>query len=369
MQVRQPGRPDPGDDAGALSRLGLSSSDESLYRLLLASPNGTLAELATATGWELPRVRRHARSLEALGLLTRTQSRPARFTPSAPDAALEVLAFRRHEEIEQARLNAARLAEEFRTAGHGPATAPVTVVRGREAVEHRFLQAQQATRHEVLILDKPPYVVKPYGRQSQVQRTLLGRGVAYRTIYDQTALAAPEQLAEVRDLAAQGERGRVLADLPMKMVITDRRTAMVPSLLPTEQEILVLQSSALLDGLLTLFEMLWQRATPLWPAGAPPADSGDEGSALSAEDEHLLALAASALMFSGTGTDTTADAAKAKAVASAKAQEESFAMQFHATCTDSGVMSQAWPAGPNRFIATATITATCVVPPPAVPTF
>jgi len=74
------------------------------------------------------------------------------------------------------------------------------------------------------------------------------------------------------------------------------------------------------------------------------------------------------LMFSGTGADTTADAAKAKAVASAKAQEQSFAMQFHATCTDTGTTSQAWPAGPDRFIATATITASCMVPPPAAPT-
>jgi DNA-binding NarL/FixJ family response regulator len=88
----------------------------------------------------------------------------------------------------------------------------------------------------------------------------------------------------------------VLADLPMKMVITDRSTAMVPLVLPTEQ-MLVLQTSALVDGLITLFEMLWQRATPLWPAGAPPAAAGDEssGPALSAEDEHMLALAASGL--------------------------------------------------------------------------
>jgi sugar-specific transcriptional regulator TrmB/DNA-binding CsgD family transcriptional regulator len=296
LRQRRPAGAGPADHGtDVLSRLGVSPLDETLYRALLARPNTRLADLAAATGWDLARVRRHARSLEDLGLLTRTASRPARFTPSAPEAAFEVLALRRHEEIEQARVCAAKLADEFRTSGGGANPATVTVVRGREAVAHRFLQAQQATRHEVLILDKPPYVVKPYRKQGQVQRALLSKGVAYRTIYDQTALAEPEQLVEARDLAALGERGRVLADLPMKMVITDRSTAMVPFVLPIDQEVLVLQPSVLLDGLVVLFELLWQRATPLWPAGGQPGDVGEEGAALSVEDEQLLGLAASGL--------------------------------------------------------------------------
>jgi DNA-binding CsgD family transcriptional regulator/sugar-specific transcriptional regulator TrmB len=282
-------------ETGVLARLGVTPPDETLYRLLLSRPQATLADLAAATGWELTRVRRHVRALEGLGLLTRTPTRPARFTPSAPDAAVEVLALQRHEEIEQARLGAARLAEEFRAALDGNGSSPVTVVRGREAVAHRFFQAQQATRHEVLILDKPPYVVEPYLRQSQVQHALLRKGVSYRTIYDQTALATPEALADARDLAARGERGRVLAGVPLKLVITDRRTAMVPFARTTEQETMVLHASTLLDGLVTLFEMLWERATPLWPAGAPAPVGGESGLGLSAEDEQLLALAASGL--------------------------------------------------------------------------
>src|SRR4051812_37334029 len=95
-------------DTGVLSRLGVSPPDEALYRLLLARPNGTLADLVAATGWELSRVRRHVRALESLGLLTRAPTRPARFTPSAPDAAVEVLALQQHEEIEQARVGAAK---------------------------------------------------------------------------------------------------------------------------------------------------------------------------------------------------------------------------------------------------------------------
>jgi DNA-binding NarL/FixJ family response regulator len=67
-------------------------------------------------------------------------------------------------------------------------------------------------------------------------------------------------------------------------VVTDRRTG----LLQTGQEVVELGPSALLDGLVRLFELLWQQATPLWPE---PEPSGP----LSAEDQRLLALAAAGL--------------------------------------------------------------------------
>lgn len=84
----------------------------------------------------------------------------------------------------------------------------------------------------------------------------------------------------------------MLADVPLKLVVSDRKLALVPFVLRVEQETLVLQSSALLDGLLTLFELLWQRATPLWTPGARPTGPGGE---LSSDDEQLLALSAAGL--------------------------------------------------------------------------
>jgi DNA-binding NarL/FixJ family response regulator/DNA-binding MarR family transcriptional regulator len=280
----------PDEDGGLLGALGVSPADEVLYRSLLRQPEATLTDLAAATGWQSARVRRHLRSLEALGLLTRKPSRPVRYTPAAPDAAVEVLALQRQEDIERARVSAAQLADEFRI-GAGGDSSPVTVVRGREANAQRFFQAQQSTRHEVLILDRPPYVVEPVDRQLQVQTSQLLRGVSYRTIYDESSLSTPDKLAEARDLARQGEQSRVLADIPLKLVVTDRKVGLVPFVLATERETLVLQKSALLDGLITLFELLWQRATPLWSPGARQAGV----TALTAEDEQLLALSATGL--------------------------------------------------------------------------
>ncbi|MGW7366855.1 helix-turn-helix domain-containing protein [Streptomyces sp. NPDC054841] len=290
---RQPDAAEPsgGRSEHRLAALGVPADDERLYRVLLARPDATVAELAAATGWDAARVRRRTRSLEKRGMLTRVPSRPVRFAPAPPDVVTEVLALQRQEEIERARLAAASLTEEFRTVRRGEGGPAVQVLSGRDAIAQRFFQTQQSTRDEVLILDRPPYVARPAEEQTSVQRRLMRRGVRYRTIYDQRSLDSPGQLGLCRELALLGEDSRVLDEVPLKLVIADRRLALVPFVLPTEREVMVLQASALLDALVVFFEMLWHRAVPLWPARSRPA----EDRALSADDEQLLALSASGL--------------------------------------------------------------------------
>jgi sugar-specific transcriptional regulator TrmB/DNA-binding CsgD family transcriptional regulator len=278
-----------GPDNRILTSLGVSPDDELVYRTLLARPGATLSQLAEMTGWDASRLRRRTRSLEKRGMITRVPSRPVRFTPAPPDVAVEVLALQRQEEIERARLAAAGLAEQFRAGLRNGGTSPVQVLRGREAIAQQFFQTQQMTKREVLILDKPPYVVEPVHRQDRIQRDQLRKGVRYRTIYDESALDAPGRLEGIRELADRGEESRVLADVPLKLVIADRNIALVPFVLPTEREILVLRTSALLDSLVDLFELLWQRATPLWLTGDKTAATGSR-EVLSAEDELLLAF-------------------------------------------------------------------------------
>jgi DNA-binding NarL/FixJ family response regulator len=254
-----------------LDGLGVCREDEQLYRALLVRPDATTAELVADTGWAVSRVARHLRSLQSLGLAARTPGRPARYTPAVPEAAVEVLALRQQAAIVQARIGASVLTQEFRATHRA---GPFTVVRGGEAIAQRFYQAQQAAQSEVLILDKPPYAGALAER---------ARGLTYRTIYDMEALGDRAELAAARELAA-GENCRILRNVPLKLVVTDRRTG----LLQTGQEVVELGPSALLDGLVRLFELLWQQATPLWPE---PEPSGP----LSADDQRLLALAAAGL--------------------------------------------------------------------------
>ncbi|MFG2819956.1 helix-turn-helix domain-containing protein [Kitasatospora sp. NPDC048365] len=268
-----------------LEALGVPEPEEELYRVLLGRPGRSLAELAEATGAEPTRLRRLLRGLESRGMVTRTPTRPVRFRPAPPDAALEVLALSLHQQVEQARLAAGELTALWRAAV-ADRDSPVEVVQGAEANLRCLLRAQLDAVEEVLILDRPPYVAEAGTReQAEVQLELMARGVGYRTVYDRAALEEPDQPATARRLGRSGERARVVDGLPMKLVVVDRRTALVPFVLGEEPQTVVLRDSPLLAGLLALFEAQWEAGAPLWSAG-PPSDG------LSEEDLQLLGFAA-----------------------------------------------------------------------------
>jgi DNA-binding NarL/FixJ family response regulator len=83
--------------------------------------------------------------------------------------------------------------------------------------------------------------------------------------------------------------------VPIKMSIYDRRSALVPLWTATDaaglEAAVVVHTSALLDALVELFELMWERATPTVVADAdePP---GRTPSALDALDRQIIALLA-----------------------------------------------------------------------------
>ncbi|MCM2391398.1 helix-turn-helix domain-containing protein [Streptomyces albipurpureus] len=252
-----------------LTALGIPADDEHLYRALLIRPRATVAELAAATGWETARVRRRIRSLEQREMLTRLTGRPLRFSPAPPDAVVEVLALQRREEIERARLAAAVLGDEFRLAARRADEGPALhLLSGRERVARKVALIQRSAQEELLVLDRPPYAVPFERAQGEVRR---------RTVHDHRAVERP----------ARCEESRTLDDVPLNLVIADRRIALVA--LDPSGDALVLHPSALLDGLVALHGLLWERSLPLWPERSRPTDE------LSAEDAHLLTLSASGL--------------------------------------------------------------------------
>ncbi|HEV2781609.1 MAG TPA: helix-turn-helix domain-containing protein [Actinophytocola sp.] len=279
-----------------LAGLGVGPAEQQVYEVLLHHPDRTLAELTRLTGIGATRLRALLKSLAGKGLLTSTRHRPARYAPSPPDIALEVLALRRRQEIEHARLAGVAFRNRVRPQTPAALDTPVELVRGRPAVTLRFRQLQEMARRELLILDKPPYVVEPDGQQ-HLQRELQSRGVRYRTIYDRDALEPQRRLEQLRQLAAHGEEARVLPGVPMKLVIADHTVALAPHRLSgQDSSAILLRSSALLDGLVALFESLWEQATPLWPQHRWPPPLHDAATdPLSSKDQQLLALLAAGL--------------------------------------------------------------------------
>ncbi len=242
----------------------MSVAEETAYRALLRHGPATLSELATETGSSAAAIRRMLPRLEDLGLISRVAGRPLRLIATPPSIAIDVLVARRQEEITHSRAAAALLATEVadRTGPHPEEV--LEVVTGRDAVARRYIQLERSAKEEMLVLVHPPYAVDVSDEHHANGRPARP-GAPTRGIYGPLAFDDPAMLEHTRRAIAEGERAR-LGQVPLKLAVADRRTAMLPLVSDDNRAVdnaLVVHPSALLDALIGLFEVLWQTAVPL----------------------------------------------------------------------------------------------------------
>lgn len=281
-----------------LEAVDVGELEERVYQALVQRPGASAAEVAAASGVATRQARHALESLERKGLVSRSAGRTAKFAPTAPDVAIEVLILRKQEELERTRLAARKLVDQLRAARETSSSAElVEVVQGREAFAQRYVQLLTSASDEVLGLDKPPYVTA--AREcNEVELSRLEVGVQCRGIYDRQALDLPGSVELIRRMIAAGEQARTIAGVPLKLAIADRRIALIPLNVDAgREEAVIVHASPLLDALISLFETLWERAAPIrFPNGSKPDSAGPNGeedvALLSETDEHVLALLA-----------------------------------------------------------------------------
>ena len=157
----------------------------------------------------------------------------------------------------------------------------VEILTGEQAAARRFQELQASCHEELLLFDRPPYAAPPDNPQ---QAPVLRRGVRWRTIYAPESMERPGAREHVESLMSAGEVARVLPGLPLKLVVVDRRTALLPLTLDQAlAQTAVIHRSTLLDAMVTLFETFWERALPLGSGPAAPHE-------LTEQDRAVLSL-------------------------------------------------------------------------------
>lgn len=268
-----------------LAAVGVTADEEGVYRALIRAPGSTVEELGAAVGRDSVDVGPTVRRLEELGFLSRSVDLPQRLVPVRPDVAVAVLAARRRAELDRAQAAAREMVPEFELPGRFRPDSLVEVVVGREATANRFAQLLQATRSELLVLDRPPYIA-PAEKSDQQVRGLLHEGVRVRGIYSPDSLELPGAVGEASSASEAGEQGRIHPHVPMKLAISDRSTAILPLSLDEagddEPDLgigggsLVVRGGALLDALVAMFELMWDQALP-GPVPPGEQDAGPDG--------------------------------------------------------------------------------------------
>jgi sugar-specific transcriptional regulator TrmB len=246
-----------------LQALGVTPLDEEVYRTLLRHPGSTSEDLADLAGHAASTLRRSVRRLEELGLVTRLAGAPVRLMPARPDVAVDVLVAQRQQELALAREAARGLLQEMSAEHEHESGELIEIVRGRQAVAHRFMQLEQTVSRELLVLDRPPYA-QALDQPNDGEYDLLARGVRCRGIYAPEGLERPGRLDELRRLVDAGEEARTSPVVPLKMAIADGSVAILPlSFELSAEQALVVHASTLVDALVSLFEVLWDLALPL----------------------------------------------------------------------------------------------------------
>lgn len=172
----------------------------------------------------------------------------------------------------------------------------IEIVAGRSAITQR-VRAIERSAQEIIGFDRPPYAT--VDMNNPIENLKLQEGCSYRSIYEGAALELPGKLEAIQKACSLGEQARVMWGVPMKMIMADRRVAIVPlETAPDSIEVAaVVHPSALLDSLYVLLELLWDQASPVEDPRPAAASAGGASSDPEDFQSRLLTLMALVVLF------------------------------------------------------------------------
>ncbi|HEY0199318.1 MAG TPA: helix-turn-helix domain-containing protein [Rhodanobacter sp.] len=273
-----------------LEALGISEMEERTYRALLANRMATADDIANLISLPLQQTQQLLDYIEIKGMATHSPERPPRYIAAPPELAVEALASRRQADIERARLTIPELKEQA-----GSAAEPtnreqiVEVITNRAALGQILMQLHQTLQTEAFGFQRAPML-------TNARQETMRPGIRIRSVSDTSYLDLPGAVESLRLVTAMGEEARIFPTLPVKMFVADRRIGVIPlNAADPNGAILLVRPSALLDALCSLFDLIWERATPIGFSRTGQLEMGAPAPRLSEAAEQLIPLLAAGL--------------------------------------------------------------------------
>lgn len=253
--------------SGALKLLGISSSEEWVYRALLRYRAASAADLAACLGGDVGLVERGLVDLSRLGLATRMPGTAAIYIATPPEFAVTALVKQQQAALEQIQLavpDLVRLSTVRTCTTYGDAPT-VEVISEKEHLIAVMARMYRTAVREILVFQSMPILTTRV-----MPQTVLNTGVRVRSISDHTVLETPSVMSLIDEDARNGEDTRTTFTLPFKMMIFDGRVAVV-TVPYSEYECsstMLIRGDITIMALCSLFEDVWHRATPISPKRA-----------------------------------------------------------------------------------------------------
>jgi DNA-binding CsgD family transcriptional regulator/sugar-specific transcriptional regulator TrmB len=269
--------------------LGMDATAEVVYREMLAHPKDGVADLTRRLHLTEQTVLTALDTLSELALIRSSAEDPQNFHAVAPHLAADILLARQRAElaaqqkrVQEAQAAAVRLKSEFTQDRD-----ELLRLNGVDCVRDYLATLYDRVEDELLTFAPGGAQTAANVRSSRpLAQSLLERGVRMRTVYLDSARSDPVTVAHAEWLATRGGRIRTVPSLPNRMIICDRRIAVVAADCDdTAAGAVVLQTPGVVSSLYALFDCAWQSARPLG-ATASPADT----QRLSAQQTEVLRL-------------------------------------------------------------------------------
>jgi DNA-binding CsgD family transcriptional regulator/sugar-specific transcriptional regulator TrmB len=261
-----------------LEILGLDKDAETLYRAMLSHPQHGVAALAALVGLTDGQVRSALDRLSELALVHASAGLDSGFRVVAPQAAMEALLARQQAalaeqqlQVEASRAAAAQLIAECSALLPAPADADgdFEYLTGPEEIRARLGRfAAEVEREIMTFAPGGAHTTADLQASREPNQAMLSREVIMRTIYLDSVRNHQPTLDHVQWLGALGGQVRTAPTLPIRMIIADRRQAVLPvDTADARAGAVILRGVGTVTALCALFESTWDAARPL---GAQP---------------------------------------------------------------------------------------------------
>lgn len=258
----------------ALSELGLTSYEAAAYLTLLGRNSFTPTELATQAKIPRQRIYDVLSSLESKGLCLSRDTSPRAFAAIDPDLALVALNQHRAAEFERERQRVSQRSAELITelgplyqAGrdHTDPLSYIEVLGDPIRISVKALELARLARFRVNSCIKNPMILTPE-QNLKFLREPLKRGIAYRAIYETSALEDQELRSLLTTCHQWGQEIRLISEMPLKMQAFDDDVVLVsmqdPVGGPPSFTALTIRHPGMVVMMNLAFDRLWEKSEP-----------------------------------------------------------------------------------------------------------
>jgi DNA-binding CsgD family transcriptional regulator len=250
--------------------LGLDVTAENVYRVMLSSPESSIDDISERLNLDKQQILLALDRLTELSLLRPSWDVAGGNRVISPEVGLHALLAKRQSDLlqSQQRLEQSRAAVEGLIADsatflHRP-DPDVERLEGIGAVRERLVALAREVKEEVAALQPGgPQSANSIASAEPVDEELLGRGVRMFTVYLVSMRSHPPTTAYARFLNRLGGQVRLVPSLPVRMILFDRSTAVLPiDARRSNVGVIIVRNSGTLAALCALFDQIWADAIP-----------------------------------------------------------------------------------------------------------